>query len=95
MAAYVVANVHVHDPVRYEEYRRGVASSLKPHGGTFLVRGGAAEVLEGSVTPRRFVVIRFPSLADAQAWWTSDSYTALKAIRHATASSDVLLVEGI
>ncbi len=95
MAAYIVVSVEVHDPVRYEEYRKSVAPTLVAYGGRFLVRGGKVEVLEGSWAPKRFVVVEFPSAEKARAWWHSAEYAAPKALRQATSYTDMVLVEGV
>ena len=47
MSAYIYGNIEVHDPVLYEEYRTIVPAMNTVHGGRYLVRGGATEVLEG------------------------------------------------
>jgi uncharacterized protein (DUF1330 family) len=94
MAAYIVVNVDVHDPVRYEEYRKSVLPTLAAFGGRFLVRGGKVEVLEGSWTPKRFVIVEFPSAEKAREWWHSQEYAAPKALRQATSYTDMVLVEG-
>jgi len=94
MAAYVVVDIHVQDPVRYEEYKCQAAPSVTAFGGRYLVRGGAVTKLEGDWTPARFVVLEFPSAARAKEWWNSDLYRPIKAIRHATARTSMVLVEG-
>ena len=68
MTAYVIADINVHDPETYREYGALVPDTLKPHGGRFIVRGGASETLEGDWQPRRLVVIEFPSADDARRW---------------------------
>ena len=94
MAAYVVVDIHVHDPARYEEYKRLAAPSVAAFSGRYLVRGGAVTKLEGDWTPGRFVLLEFPSTERAKEWWNSESYRPIKAIRHATARSKMILVEG-
>lgn len=94
MPAYVVVDIHVHDPARYEEYKRQAAPSVSAFGGRYLVRGGAVTRLEGEWTPERFVVLEFPSVERAKEWWNSDLYRPIKAIRQATARSQMILVEG-
>src|SRR5262245_23594233 len=94
MAAYVVVDIHVQDPIRYEEYKRLAAPSVSAFGGRYLVRGGAVTKLGGDWKPGRFVLLEFPSAARAQEWWDSDLYRPIKAIRHATARSQMILVEG-
>lgn len=94
MSAYVVVDIHVHDPVRYEEYKRQAAPSVAAFGGRYLVRGGAVTKLEGDWTPGRFVILEFPSAARAKEWWGSELYAPIKAIRHATAETRMILVDG-
>ena len=94
MAAYIVVDIEVRDPIRYEEYKRLAAPSVTAFGGRYLVRGGALTKLEGDWTPGRFVVLEFPTASRAKEWWNSDLYRPIKAIRHATASSKMFLIEG-
>jgi uncharacterized protein (DUF1330 family) len=95
MAAYVVVNVEVLDPVRYQDYVKAVPATLAAYGGRFLVRGGKAETLEGTYQPRRFVIIEFESVERARAWWSSAEYAAPKALRQSIARTDLLIVEGV
>lgn len=94
MKAYVIVDVNITDPARYEEYKKFTPGSLVPYDGKFLVRGGAAETLEGTWKPGRIVVLEFPSLAKAKAWWSSPEYTPAKAIRQAASETQMLVVEG-
>ncbi len=94
MAAYVIADIEVTDPAGYEEYRGGVSATIARHGGRYLVRGGAHEILEGRWHPRRLVVLEFPSRADARRWYDGEEYRAFRAIRQRCAVGNVLLVEG-
>ena len=95
MAAYVVVNVEVLNPVRYQDYVKAVPATLAAFGGRFLVRGGKAESLEGTYQPRRFVIIEFESAERARAWWSSAEYAAPKALRQSIARTDLLIVEGV
>lgn len=95
MPAYIVVSVDVKDPVRYEDYKRMVPPTLPPYGGRFLVRGGTVQVREGKWAPRRLVILEFPSVERAQAWYDSPEYAGAKALRQATSSADLLIVEGI
>ena len=96
MAAYVIAQVTVNDPVRYADYRAMVPASLAAYGGKFIARGGETEVLEGEYDlPGRFVIMEFPSVERAKAWWASEEYRAAKALRQATSTSVLIVTEGI
>ena len=95
MAAYVVVQIDVRDPDTYEEYKTLAPPSIAAHGGRYLVRGGAVEVLEGTWSPGRFVVLEFPSAERARAWWNSAGYAPARALRQASAATEMILIEGI
>jgi uncharacterized protein (DUF1330 family) len=95
MTAYVVVDVEVHDHERYEEYKQLAPASIAKHGGKYVARGGKVEVLEGSWKPRRFVILEFPSLAQAKKWWDSPDYADAKRLRQQTASTNMVVIEGL
>jgi uncharacterized protein (DUF1330 family) len=95
MSAYIIVDVKIHDPKRYEDYKKLTPASLIPFEGKFVVRGGATEVLEGDWDPGRIVMVQFPSTERAKAWWSSDSYAPAKALRQATSVTRMILVEGV
>ena len=69
MPAYVIVEIAVKDPVRYEEYKEMAERSVKAFGGAYIVRGKPAVVLEGGWKPKRLVVLQFPSQARAMEWY--------------------------
>ena len=95
MAAYVVVQVDVQDPDRYDDYRKLVPPTLEQFGGRFIMRGGKVENMEGEWAPSRFVVIEFDNAERAKAWWSSDEYAPAKALRQQTAHTEMILVEGV
>jgi len=95
MAAYIVVDVDVHDPARYEEYRKRVAPTLQAYGGRFLARGGKVDVLEGKWSPRRLVILEFADAATAKKWWSSAEYANPKAVRQSASDTNMIVVEGI
>lgn len=95
MTAYVVVQIEVRDPDTYEHYKTLAPPSIAAHGGRYLVRGGKVEVLEGTWSPKRFVVLEFPSAERARAWWSCTEYAEPKAMRHASADTQMILVEGV
>jgi uncharacterized protein (DUF1330 family) len=94
MKAYIIVDVNITDPVRYEDYKKLTPGSLVPYEGRFIVRGGAAETLEGSWKPGRIVVLEFPTLAKAKAWWSSEGYAPAKTLRQSASISRMIVVEG-
>ena len=94
MAAYIIVEADVHDPVAYEEYRKLSTEAVKKHGATFLVRGGARHVLEGDWQPKRIVVLEFPTPEAAHAFYHSPEYEKAREARKHAAKLNIILVEG-
>jgi uncharacterized protein (DUF1330 family) len=94
MPAYIIVEVDIHDPEQYEDYKKLTPGSLQPYDGKFIVRGGAAENLEGDWQPKRIVVLEFPSVERAKAWWASEGYAPAKALRQRTSTTRMIVVEG-
>jgi len=95
MSAYLVVNINVVDAVRYQDYIRAVPPTIEAFGGRYLARGGQVEVLEGEWNPKRMVILEFPSVAKAKAWWESQEYAGPKAIRQSCSRGEIVLVEGM
>lgn len=95
MPAYVIANVDVTDPARYENYKAKAQAAIAAHGGRYLVRGGQSDVVEGVFAGARFVVLEFPDLATAKTFTTSTDYAAAKAERAGAAVMNMVILEGL
>jgi uncharacterized protein (DUF1330 family) len=94
MAAYIIADVNVHDDEVFEAYRKTVAATLSKFGGRFVIRGGKIETLEGDWTPKRIVVLEFPDFNTARDWWASEEYREPKNMRQRAAMTNLLVVDG-
>ena len=95
MAAYVIAEVDVQDNALFEEYRKLVPATIAKYGGKYVVRGGATESKEGGWTPKRVVVLEFPTMDRAREWYHSADYAPALAMRLKAAKSRVIIVEGV
>ena len=95
MAAYVIVDVDIADEERAAHYRELSGPSVTRHGGRFLVRGGATSVFEGDWEPRRTVVIEFPTMTAARAWYDSDDYAEARAVRADAGAWRMVAVEGV
>ena len=94
MAAYVIVEIEVVDPVGYEEYKKRAAATVHKYGGKYIVRGGKAEVLEGNWKPKRIVILEFPTMDRAKEWLNCEEYREPRKKRHATAKTNMLVIEG-
>jgi uncharacterized protein (DUF1330 family) len=92
--AYLVVDITVKDAATYDQYRRLAPPSIALYGGRYLARGGETAVLEGDWKPTRLVILEFPTLEKAKAWWASPEYAEAKALRQRAASADIVLIEG-
>jgi uncharacterized protein (DUF1330 family) len=95
MPAYVIVDVKINNADEYEEYKKLTPASLVPYQGTFIIRGGATETLEGDWVPGRIVVLEFPNAEHARQWWNSPEYAPAKLIRQRTSITRMILAEGV
>jgi len=91
---YILAELEVTDSEGYQEYRQKVPAVVAAYGGRYLVRAGAAELLEGSGGPGRMVVLEFDSPEQAMAWYNSPEYQAILPIRLRTTTGRAICVAG-
>jgi uncharacterized protein (DUF1330 family) len=67
---------------------------VEAHGGRYLARAGRTEKLEGDWLPRRLVILQFASMEQAKAWLDSPDYAPVKKLRHQSASTNMVVIEG-
>lgn len=95
MTAYVIVEVDVTDPQAYEAYKGLAAAAVEAHGGRYIARGGATELLEGDREPARVVLLEFADVDAARTWYQSPEYGAAKAARAGAATGRFVIVEGV
>ena len=95
MAAYVIVDSVITDKPVFDDYLQQVPSIVETHGGKYLARGGAIQVVQGDWTPNRIVVVEFDSTEQAQAWQDSPEYADLKAMLNSSSNTSVIIVEGV
>ncbi len=96
MPAYVIADVDVSDPAKYEGYKALSPGAVAAAGGKFMARGGATAVLEGDWNPARLVVIEFADLDAARAFYDSALYAQARVARAgATRKFNMVVVQGL
>jgi uncharacterized protein (DUF1330 family) len=94
MSAYVIAEIEVTDPAAYEDYRKQVPGVVEKYKGKFIVRGGKIESMEGGWSPKRMVVVEFPSMEQALKWYRSADYAPLIKLRQKASRGKLIIVEG-
>ena len=94
MVAYVVNEIVITEPARFQTYADQVPAIIARYGGEYVIRGGQPEAVDGLAPPDRLVVLRFESREAARAWRNSPEYQAILPIREATSTSRVYIVDG-
>lgn len=94
MKAYLIADITVEDPETFKLYREKVPAIIEKHQGRYLVRGSECERAEGHWQPQRMVIIEFPTRKQALAFLQDPDYQPVAALRHASASSNLVIVDG-
>jgi len=95
MPAYIISDVTVRDAQAFQTYRTRAAASIAHYGGHYLVRGGPIEKLEGDWSPRAVVIVEFPDLEQARAWYRSPEYAHALEVRDQALGRNLILVDGV
>ena len=95
LAAYVIIDSVITDQAVFDDYLEQVPAVVETHGGRYLARGGAIEVVQGDWTPNRIVVIEFDSVELARGWQDSPDYAELRAMLNRSSKTSVIITEGI
>jgi uncharacterized protein (DUF1330 family) len=95
MPAYVIVETDISDPEQYEQYKAASPGAVAAGGGRFVARGGELAVFEGDWSPSRLVILEFPDLDAARAWYASEQYQAAKQLREGAARLNMVAVQGV
>ena len=94
MPAYLIVSIDVRDPDTFKTYGEKLTPLIASFGGRYLVSGGEPQAVEGHLDLKSLVIIEFPSMEAARRFYDSPEYRPVKPLRLASASSDIVLVEG-
>ncbi|MGW0080054.1 DUF1330 domain-containing protein [Streptomyces sp. NPDC003393] len=95
MPAYAIAHLREAAPhPEIAEYIERITDTFAPYGGRFLVHATQHEVKEGN-WPGHVVVIAFPGIGEARAWWDSPAYQQIAPLRSRHVEGDIILVPGV
>ena len=95
MTAYAIAHLLSVDlNGEVSDYLRRIDDTLPAYDGTFLVHGVNPEVVDGEL-PGNIVIIGFPDVERARAWYHSPGYQAIVALRTRNAVGGAAILEGV
>jgi uncharacterized protein (DUF1330 family) len=95
LPAYIIAQTGTAQPDAVADYRERVPAIIAKYGGSYVVRGGASETLEGDWDPERVIVLRFDDREAARRWYDSPEYRELRELRASGSHTDMIVVDGI
>ena len=95
MKGYAIVLLDVTDRDRYAAYARAATEIEARHGGRPLAVGDAHEVVEGEWPTERTVILEFPSIDAARAWYSDPDYQPLIELRRGATVSRILFMEGL
>jgi uncharacterized protein (DUF1330 family) len=93
MAAYLISDVTVRNAEAFQNYRTRAAEAIAKYGGRYLARGGEIQALEGVWNPRNIIVVEFPSMEQARAWYTSPEYASALEVHDIALERNLILVD--
>jgi len=93
MACFFLAEIEVHDSVRYRQYVERASAIVARHGGEYLLRSEAITPVAGGWTPGRLLLIRFPTRQALEDCFGSPDYQAIKPLREGSTTSRAVIVE--
>jgi uncharacterized protein (DUF1330 family) len=95
MAAYVISDVEPLDPNLVAQYRTLAEASIAKFGGRYVARGGAIDAVEGGCEPKHVVIVEFPSMERARAWYRSPDYAEALKVRQRALKRRLIFVDGV
>jgi uncharacterized protein (DUF1330 family) len=96
MAAYLVVDTDLTNPEVYEEYKIKARPIAEKYGGEYLARGGKMVLKETQLwSPKRLVLVRFPTFEQAEKFYDSEEYQAVLPISLNSARRSVVILEGL
>ncbi|GAA4633138.1 DUF1330 domain-containing protein [Actinoallomurus vinaceus] len=94
MAGYAVGHLHEVTPgPAIVEYLERIEATLEPYGGRYVIHGAKADVREGDWSGD-LIVIEFPDLDKARAWYDSPAYREIIPLRADHSRGAILLIDG-
>ena len=95
MSAFAIANLHdVRMGADIVAYLENIDATLAPFGGRFRIHGAPPDVVEGTFSGD-LIMLEFPDIETARAWYRSEAYQAIQPLRTRNSAGSVILVEGV
>ncbi len=90
--AYLIAESDVTDAELMQSYAEKARETFEEYGGKFVAGGNEVAHMDGLWKPPRVVIISFPSMESAKAWYSSPEYQELLPMRYRAANSSLIFI---
>ncbi len=95
MSAYIVfTRERMRDKSEFDHYSKMVPSTMAGHSGKVLVAYGKSVTLEGA-SIEGCVIVEFPTIEAAQAWYESPAYREAREHRFKASDYRVFITDGV
>lgn len=91
MSAFLIVNITVKNPEKFQEYAQQAGPTFSPYGGEVLIKGKVAGTYVGEVGHNMSTVIQFPNLEMMDDWYQSAAYQSIISLRDEAA--DVVFIK--
>ena len=95
MPAYIIAQVKVHNPEEFQKYVEESTPVFQIYGASVMAAAGEVDILEGNWPEGRTIIVKFPSVEQARKWHDSAEYQKVAPYRHRSASTNMVVVDGL
>jgi uncharacterized protein (DUF1330 family) len=95
VSVYLVAHIDITDRDTYSQYEEGFLDVFAQFNGEFVAVDDDAMALEGEENFTRCVIVRFPDRESALAWYRSDAYQEIAAIRWAASTASITIIQAL
>ena len=96
MPAYLLVDTAIENVGEYEKYKALAKPIAEQYGGVYRARGGEMDVLETDLwSPTRMVIIEFPDIQSARAFYDSEEYAPVKPLRRDNAGCTMTILDGL
>ncbi len=94
-SAYLIANVKVTNPTQFADYAPVAAAAVKAHAAEVCANTPKVQAVEGTWPMNHVMILKFPSVEKAQAFYDSPEYTRARALRQDAADVQIVIVPGL
>ena len=95
MAAYAIGYLTLRNSDWVAEYSAHMPALAQKHGGKPLAKAKPVALESAPMLPETQIIVEFPSMEHAQAWYNDPAHASLKKLRQGGADFSMVLLNGL